>query len=834
MPAATAAELHRRALAESASGRHGTARRLLRTALRRQPDRVQRARILVSLSYHEAEQRDLAAGLELLDEAGAVPDLPATIRGLIAGQRGMLYKRAGEAAAAAAWFDAALGLLTERDPIEICRVLLNRGTLRLWHGTPAAARADFNRLLGITTRHGIQIMAAKAHYNLAYLSLIEGDLPRALREMDAPNRLLAGESPGFAGVYHLDRAQALIAAGLFREADEDLVQAIDLFRKARMPQDRATAELTWAKLAMLQERWADARTRARSSQRRFARRGAQTWALLAASVAVAANLAGGHRSRSVAQLAIDLADRLSAAGLVEEGRRARLAAATARLAAGDLNGAGDLARTCALLRRDEPLVTRLHARRLRAELADAAGHGKRATAELRAAMLDLHRYQASFGSIDLQTSVTGHGRRLAEWGLRRALTAGRPAEIFNWAERVRALSARLPRVTPPNDPELAHLLAELRRARAGRQTQLLTGRGDPASAARCLHLERLIRQRSWYRPGPGQTSSPAPLGRLRDELRGPDATFVAHLLCDGRLHALIATARRAAVRDIGPAAPTVEQVRRLRADLDALATATLPLAVRATIEMSCRTILAALDDVLLASLQGLATGGPLLLAPAGMLAGTPWTLLPSMHDRPLTVVSSVTAWLATRAEAVLPSRPSILAAAGPRLLRANDEVKLVASAWGAGAALTGPAAQCAAVRAGAATVDVLHLAAHGVHEPENPLFSSVELADGPLFGYELEQLPQLPRHVMLSACALGLARTRPGDEVLGMTAALLHGGCGSVVAAVANVDDDVACRVAMAHHAALSRGLPPAVALASALSRTEGQPAPLVCFGAGW
>ena len=129
------------------------------------------------------------------------------------------------------------------------------------------------------------------------------------------------------------------------------------------------------------------------------------------------------------------------------------------------------------------------------------------------------------------------------------------------------------------------------------------------------------------------------------------------------------------------------------------------------------------------------------------------------------------------------------------------------------------------------------MAAHGVHEPDNPLFSHLELADGPLFGHELDQLPRLPARVVLSACELGLSGTRPGEESLGMTAALLHGGAGSVVAGVARIADDVACLVGAAHHAGLRGRMAPAEALASAISNGTGgreDPVPLVCFGAGW
>lgn len=835
VPAESAVQLHARALVESAGGRHAAARRLLSWALRRGPDSVLRAHLLVSLAYHEAERHGLAAGVALLDEADGVPDLPTQVRGLVAGQRGMLNMRAGQTAAAMAAFDMALRLLDERDPTEVCRVLLNRGALNLRQGRAAAARADFTRLLDVAAVHGLHMPAAKAHHNLGYVALLEGDLPRALREMDAVNPMLGAESPAFAGIYYLDRAQVLIAAGLFGEADEDLRRAVGLFEEAGMPQDRATAQLTLAQLAVLEDRWADARQLARLARRAFVRRGAQNWALIAASVAVTADVSRGHSSRTTVRVATELAADLAAAGFDEEARRTSLTAAVAAINIGDLATAIGIARRQAKLRHDDAIVVRLKARELRARLAEATGHPARAGVELRAALDDLHRYQSSFGSLDLQTAVSGHGRRFAEWGVRRALASGRPERVFGWAERARALSTRLPPVHPPDDPDTADLIEQLRAVRNTLRTQLLAGRPEPGLVARRTVLERLIRQRTWHVSGPGESSAPARLALLRERLGSAgDATFIAYLVSDGQLHALVVGARATRLRDLGPVAPVIETHRRLRADLEALAMVNLPHPVREPVRASYRNTLAALNESLAVPLRGLLGDGPLLLAPAAALVTTPWTLLPLFRGRPLTVVASATGWLAARKAVGLPRSPTVTAAAGPRVPRAEEEVRLVAGAWPTASVLTGSSAQAGAVREAAGATDVLHIAAHGVHEPDNPLFSHLELADGPLFGYEFERLPRRPHHVVLSACEMGLAHTRPGDETLGMTAALLHSGCGSVVGAVASIADDLACRVAIRHHAGLRQRLTPAAALAAALDEGDGEPAPLVCFGAGW
>ena len=83
-----------------------------------------------------------------------------------------------------------------------------------------------------------------------------------------------------------------------------------------------------------------------------------------------------------------------------------------------------------------------------------------------------------------------------------------------------------------------------------------------------------------------------------------------------------------------------------------------------------------------------------------------------------------------------------------------------------------------------------HLAAHGHHDQENFLFSRLDLADGPLMAYDIQQLAAAPRHVVLSSCDVGRTVVRPGEEILGFTAALLYIGTATVIASVTRVADD--------------------------------------------
>ena len=95
-----------------------------------------------------------------------------------------------------------------------------------------------------------------------------------------------------------------------------------------------------------------------------------------------------------------------------------------------------------------------------------------------------------------------------------------------------------------------------------------------------------------------------------------------------------------------------------------------------------------------------------------------------------------------------------------------------------------------------------HLATHGYHDRENVLFSRLDLADGPLMAYDVQRLSVPPRQVVLSACDVGRAVVRAGDEILGFTAALLHLGTATVISSVSRVDDETALSIMTAYHRA--------------------------------
>ncbi|WP_157602162.1 CHAT domain-containing protein, partial [Promicromonospora kroppenstedtii] len=171
----------------------------------------------------------------------------------------------------------------------------------------------------------------------------------------------------------------------------------------------------------------------------------------------------------------------------------------------------------------------------------------------------------------------------------------------------------------------------------------------------------------------------------------------------------------------------------------------------------------------------------------------------------------------------------LLAASGPGVPHGAAEARGVGEQWPGATVLTGKDAVTEQVRTALATHDVVHLATHGQHDADNPLFASIELADGPLFAHELDGTPLPGSVVILSSCEVGGSTQVLGGELLGLTSVLLRLGARAVIASVAKLSDELAARVMPRLHAHLRETDDPEAALAAAL-RDVAEPVPLVCF----
>jgi CHAT domain-containing protein len=187
------------------------------------------------------------------------------------------------------------------------------------------------------------------------------------------------------------------------------------------------------------------------------------------------------------------------------------------------------------------------------------------------------------------------------------------------------------------------------------------------------------------------------------------------------------------------------------------------------------------------------------------------------------------------------SRDGVVLVAGPGLPYGAQEVARLARSYRGATRLVGEHAGVAAVLSALDGARLAHVAAHGAFRSDNPLFSCLAMADGPLTVYDLETLGRAPDTLVLSACESGLSGLRPGDELMGLAAALLGLGTRTLIASVVAVPDEQTAGLMLDVHRHLRRGAAPAEALCRAQASTMGSgdvraiaaAAGFICFGAG-
>src|SRR5262245_36273332 len=845
---ARARHLHRQGVAATGDGRPAAGARHLRAGLKvldwREadpshpvPDQVRSAviaRVLISLAYAESELGHTSYGFQLLDTADLL--VAPKDRGVLLQQRALMLWRTGQYVDALHYYDQAIPLLGSIDHVAVlCPTLLNRASLYLESGRVRAAHEDLSRCEDLARRHHLDVLAAKAMHNRGYCDLLVGNVPAALAAFGTAELLYREYVPGFLPVLAAAKARALIAAGLFREAGQSLDDAIAAFRRQRLTQEQAEAELLRALAALHAGEHALASMWARRAERRFRRRANLAWAQLAALVRLRADLPDPGRPRALASRAAKVADGLREVGLAQDAEMADLVAVRALVAAGEPGRAAN--RASGMRRSPAPVsIELLLTRRItRAELSGLQGERGRVLAESRAGLATLQHHRSRLGSVDLQAGVTVLGRELAAAGLDAAFEHGSPAVIFAWSERSRAQAFQIPPVHPPTDPEAAEALAELRQLRDQIRRAELERQPNPAARARCAELERIIQDREWRVGGPGESTPPASLADVLAELAGKGRVVVSFVVRKGRLSALVADSSGVRLLELGDSAVVREATARLLADLDVLAGRNLPPPMESVIRASMSRNLELVSDHLLSRLRPSLDDHDLVLIPTRQLSSVPWGLLPGLQGRPVTVSASASAWLTARRSARAALEQSngspLLLVAGPGLQYADVEIDEVAKVLPTSHALSGSEATVAATLRGLDGVSAAHLAAHGHHERENVLFSRLDLVDGPLMAYDIQRLTTAPRYVTLSACDVGRTVVRPGDEVLGFTAALLYAGTANVVASVARVSHPGSAAVMTRYYQEVAAGAAPARALATASAADPD--APFVCFGAG-
>lgn len=815
--------------------------------------RMSRAFIFLSRGRVKAALRDADASV------GAMQGVD---RARALAQQALILQRAGELDRALAVYSAALPALRRNgDRLWEARLRNNRAILHAFQGHLGRARTDIIQAGDLYAALQKTRAMADTRLNLGVIEGMHGNIPAALAAIDhAADEYRKGDWP-MAGLL-MEKGEVLLTAGLAAEALAAVSAAAAELSRDRKAVDLAEARLLLARAQLAAGLPGPASESAAAARRGFTRQHRPGWAAVARYVEAHAAWTAGEVSPALLRSTRKAAAELEAVSWSASALDLRLLAARIATDLGHLEVARTELRAAARARGSAQLERQARAWHALALLRGQDGDRRGAYAAVSAGLTAAEKVRLLLGATELRVMVASQVSELAALGVSLAIADG-PADRVLWsAERHRAATLRTRPVLPAADQGLAALRAQLRATTAEAERAQLAGTPMQALTRRQHALEDQLRQRLRHHRGtPGSpdaapSESASELSRALASSLG-DAVLVEYVESGGTLHAVVVPGNGApgpaqpGPAQPGRAGPSVHQlgpVAPLTAELDSLLFAWRRLLTghgsAGSLDAAARLAVHAagqLDQALLAPLVPLLRGHPLVVVPSGRLQSLPWPMLPGCAGRPVTVAPSAVSWLSARPRRnPASSGRRVVLVAGPGLAQAGAEVTALAALYPGAQVLTGPDATVADTLLALDGADIAHIAAHGKYRADNPMFSSVGLADGPLTVYDLERLGRAPTTIMLAACDTALASAHPGDEMIGLASALLAVGACSVIAPLLPLPDVAAARLAHGWHRRLVAGLSPARALSAnladggrgdGLARVAG--AAMVCIGHG-
>ncbi|HOI73688.1 MAG TPA: CHAT domain-containing protein [Syntrophales bacterium] len=434
----------------------------------------------------------------------------------------------------------------------------------------------------------------------------------------------------------------------------------------------------------------------------------------------------------------------------------------------------------------------------RAKIARAGGQDREAEAMLREAVEVIEKQRSSIRSEAGRIGYVGDKQAVYQELVTLLVAGNRPAEAFEYVERAKGralvdlLASQDIRPRTGSAEQVGTSYREL--ARAERDLGVVADPAGGNDTARTRGIAVSLKK-DLASQAPEFTSLVAvtgtPLGEIRDRL-ARDEALVEYYEAGGEWFVFVLKRDGIAVKGLGK--PDLEKdVRDFRSAL------TNP---------ASRDYLARSQNLyrkLIQPVSGLLEGSRLTVVPHGPLHYLPFSALHSgreyLVDRAgirILQTAGILRFIRSRPRA---ARPVVLVMGNPDLgdpkydlKYAQEEARAIARLMPGATLLLRERAKASVLTGRAGQFDMIHFAAHGVFDPDDPLGSALLLAgddagSGWLRARDLYNLNLNADLVTLSACETALGKITKGDDVVGFTRGFLYAGAGSIVSTLWKVDD---------------------------------------------
>jgi CHAT domain-containing protein len=279
---------------------------------------------------------------------------------------------------------------------------------------------------------------------------------------------------------------------------------------------------------------------------------------------------------------------------------------------------------------------------------------------------------------------------------------------------------------------------------------------------------------------------------------GAERALVEYTTIDDQLVAFVVTDEGVeVVRELGTEAEIVAEIQRCRFQIDTLRFGSTEVRTHLpALTERTRQHLRSLYNRLLRTVEQRIGERHLVIVPHGALHYLPFQAL---HDGESYLIERREVSFSPSAAVLLQCldrpRPDLktallLGLADEQMPRVHEELDVLHNIFSKVKCFSNEAATTVALTQNASEVDVLHLACHAQFRSDNPLFSSMKLANGWFTARDAYGLKLNCALVTLSACETGMNAVAPGDELIGLARGFLWAGSPAVMMSLWTIDDE--------------------------------------------
>ncbi|MGB7202896.1 MAG: CHAT domain-containing protein [Pyrinomonadaceae bacterium] len=678
------------------------------------------------------------------------------------------------------------------------------------------------------------VTEAEIEASLGNLALMRGLYPLALRSLEISRQQYAElEMPHQSAIAELEIADIYAELNLTAEATEIYTNVAAAFSKLKLRAEEARARLNLGRLLVRTRDLMGAKRSLTKAHNLFEREKNLSAAAVSLLSLAAAELALADHT-AARQLLNSVSGRIAVDENPRSAVRLELLNGIEKLASGNVAKSKEhLILAIRLAKKNNhPEAIRLGETWLgraflkSGDLSEAARHFRKAIeiVELQRDQLGSDEFHMSYsatrldahgdlGKMFLSQNRVNKAFEVFEMGRSRSLLVGK-ADRDNRDRRTNKLIAQAV-------DRRAELNLLYRRADVSPPSELRRIREQITKSEKSLaNLDRQINSLASTKCGKRLGRDDFTLTALQSDL-GASTSLVEYVVLDGKISAFVVTA---AGIDYLPSLATESEVgellEHLHFQLDTVRYGSAHLH-RFAPQLKAKTdyILAELHEKVFAPLEKHVRGDRLLVVPAGPVNYVPFSALFNGEEYlverfEIRHAPSAAIWQQLAKQRRRKMQTSLLVGfADERIPLVENEIKLISKVLPDAKRLNGKAATFAAFSAHAGNYDLLHIACHGQFRPDNPMFSSLHLADGWVTVRDLVANEIGAELVTLSACETGISKIFAGEEILGLARGFLSAGARSLIVSLWAVNDTAATKMMPQFYKQISAGDTTAAAL---------------------